>query len=166
MQPHPMQATLDHIVETERAARFKDSPQITLGELIRLMEAIPPTYESGGQTHDKHVWFDFANTYPSTVQSWRGSYRELAITFDYDGQLTSPYRADHSWSNSMTVERFLTMLREAVGATFQGYKGGDYTMSERTPVWVANWGDSGNTGVVGVRDLGWSVVIDTAWCEY
>lgn len=57
------------------------------------------------------------------------------------------------------------MLRSAVGAAFEGYKGGVFTMSRHTPVWVANYGNAGNTAVVGVRDLGYLVIIETAYVE-
>lgn len=30
---------------------------------------------------------------------------------------------------------------------FTGWKGGEFTMDESTPVWVANAGNSGNTGL-------------------
>src|SRR5690606_41383495 len=33
--------------------------------------------------------------------------------------------------------------RDALGATFEGYKGGLYTMREDTDCWVASWGACG-----------------------
>lgn len=50
-----------------------------------------------------------------------------------------------------------------IGKTFTGYKGGDFEMSRRTPVWVANYGNAGNTGIVGIHDDGYSVIILTAY---
>lgn len=35
------------------------------------------------------------------------------------------------------------ICRAVIGETFQGYKGGDFTMDERSPVWIAKYGDSG-----------------------
>lgn len=161
-----MQIWIDRMIETAREKRMQDSPQITLGEMIRRLEAIPPTYESGGAQHPKRVWFDFGRTYPVELQSWRGSYAELALTFDYDGRISRRYSEPWASPEYPTAEQVLAMLRNAVGNTFTGYKGGDFTMDESTPIWVANYGDSGNTGVVGVRDLKWEIVIDTAWCEF
>lgn len=161
-----MQIWIDNLMKAERAKTLRTSPQITLGELIRRLEAIPPTYEGRAEVEPKRVWFDFAGTYPVELQSWRGAYRELAITFDYEGRVAHRCNETSSSPKYPTAEAFLAMLRAAVGATLTGYKGGDFTMDEQTPVWVANHGDCGNTGVVGVKDTGYSVVIETGWCEF
>ncbi len=34
--------------------------------------------------------------------------------------------------------------RSVIGKTFTGYKGGDFTMSESSPVWIAQYGISGD----------------------
>jgi hypothetical protein len=42
-----------------------------------------------------------------------------------------------------TSGRLLAALQEAVGTTFCGYKGGNYTMTEKTPLWFADDDDCG-----------------------
>src|SRR4051794_28443644 len=117
-----MQQFVNAMIEQRRAERMRGSPQLTLGQLIRQLEAIPATYESQGKTEPKRVWFDFGRTYPDQVMSWRGSYAELAISFDFEGKVR--HRCSEPWSSPqyMTAERFLGMLRNSVGATFTGYK--------------------------------------------
>lgn len=75
---------------------------------------------------------------PHAVDSYRGYYEQLAIA-------CGPSR-----EHSTKVGDLLTILREAVGKTFTGYKGGEYRMTESTPVWLANYGETG-TRCTGVR---------------
>lgn len=162
-----MQQPIDTIVRDSREKRMLTSPQRTLGQMIALLEAMPRTStDHRGTEWPKRVWFDFGRTYPVDLTSWRGSYAELALTFDYSGGIISRPGGPRTASEYPTADQLLEKLKAAVGATFQGYKGGGFIMSEDTPVWVAQRGDSGNTGVVGIRDPGYEVVIDTAWCEF
>jgi|SRR3984957_9010364 len=90
-------------------------------------------------------------SYPARVSSYRGYYEDLAIEYDED--------SDH---RKMSVGEFLRMLRAAIGYTFAGYKGGNYTMSRESNVWVANWGNAPGTRVVGVvvdDDIAYLVMI-------
>ena len=66
----------------------------------------------------------------------------------------------------MKLIAFKNMLKLAIGEVFEGYKGGDYTMSKNTPVWVANYGNSGNTGIVDVIHDEYQVVLVTQYCEF
>lgn len=59
--------------------------------------------------------------------SWRGSYDELAF---------EP-------AQNVTVGSMLDYARSAAGASFDGYKGGLYTMDLGTPCHVAAWGEYG-----------------------
>lgn len=68
-----------------------------------------------------------------SVHSYRGYYDELAI---------EP-------GGVVTVAKARVMLEDAVGSTFQGYKGGDYTMTGDTPVWSAPYGSVG-VPVIGI----------------
>lgn len=58
--------------------------------------------------------------------SYRGDYSELAFT---------PVE-------ETTFGEMLRFARSAMGDTFTGYKGGDYTMGEFTPCWIAEYGTS------------------------
>lgn len=59
--------------------------------------------------------------------SYRGYYSDLS--FSPDGE--------------QTVGEWLGRCRQAVGETFTGWKGGDFTMGEDTPVWVSCEGSTG-----------------------
>jgi len=139
-----IQEWVDAAITADRAARLAQSDRLTLGEIIDKCEAI------GG---DADVVFDFEYAIPRGLDSWRGVYAELALSFGFDhGEV-------------MNLPEFVAMLKDAVGKSFYGYKGGEFTMSRRTPVWVANNGHSGNTAVIGVRDCGYQVVIETGYRE-
>lgn len=43
----------------------------------------------------------------------------------------------------VTVAAMLKDAEESVGKTFEGYKGGDYTMSLHTDVWLAKYSECG-----------------------
>jgi murein DD-endopeptidase MepM/ murein hydrolase activator NlpD len=123
-----------------------------LGELIAKLEAIPK--KTGDDEQD--VVFSFGYMYPTGLSSWRGIYRELALEFtDERGGEKRP----------MKLGAFIEMLKDAVGKTYEGYKGGDYVMGKGTPVWVAKYGDAGNTGVVDVLDKDYEVILATAYCD-
>lgn len=140
-----LQNVVNNAVQAARNERLKDSPQLTLGELILKLKAL--------NKPDEDVCFDFERATPTCLSSWRGSYCELAIRFDFE-------------SNPHTVAKFIDLLEEAVGKTYTGYKGGDFVMGKRTPVWVANYGHSGNTAVVDVLDTRYRIIIKTEYCEY
>jgi hypothetical protein len=115
---------------------------MTLGELIARLEACAPS---------KVVRFPFCSVSPADVGSYRGYYDQLAV----------------EWTDEsvMTVADFLTLLRNAVGATFEGYKGGEYRMTRDTPVWVANYGRSDGTGITGVHEGEFDVLLAVANCN-
>lgn len=140
-----IQTMLNNAVTSARKESLAKSPQLTLGELILKLDAV--------SDKSKEVSFAFEYARPTEFDSWRGSYCELAIGFDFE-------------SKNPTTEEFLSKCREAVGKTYQGYKGGDFTMSRQTPVWVANYGNSGSTGVIDVLETDYSVILVTGYCEY
>lgn len=155
-----LQKILDNAVQAKRSEEMKTSQQITLGELILKLETLPPTRTNyKGEEEERRVWFEFEDLHPTGLISWRGSYCELAITF-------SNHRMGDWDEEAPTLRDFLARLKATIGQTFTGYKGGEYVMGKTTPVWVANYGNSGNTGVVGVRDSEYAVYLLTAWCDY
>jgi hypothetical protein len=79
----------------------------TLRELIARLEAEPDL--------SKRVEVGFHNPH-----SYRGYYEQLAFEIAYD----------------VTVGDMLTAARFALGATYQGWKGGDYLMSDYTETWL------------------------------
>lgn len=78
-----------------------------LGELIDRLAAEPD--------QDRHVPIGF--TYP---HSYRGDYMDLAFEVAYD----------------VPIREMLADARSALGSTFQGWKGGYYTMGQHTDVWL------------------------------
>lgn len=85
---------------------------MTLIELIDALKTLP---------QDKIVRWGFDNPH-----SWRGIYAELAF---------EP-------AENVTIGSMLACAKEALGKTYQGYKGGDFTMGEYTEVHFAYVGSS------------------------
>ena len=144
-----LQEYLNNAVKVDRMKRFGQSSQLCLGELILKLKSMPP---------DSDVILDFDNTIPYTIDSWRGSYDEIAICYTHVGDSYAP----KPW----VAQQFCRILIDAIGNTFTGYKGGTYIMDKTTPVWVANYGESGNRGVSGVRLEDNKVIIETDEYEF
>lgn len=148
-----LQNIIDNALIAGRAEEMKTSEQLTLGEMILKLESLPKNYKNYKEKETpKKVVFQFEYLTPTGVSSWRGSYRELALEFDGD--------------KSFTHEEFTNLLKETVGNTFQGYKGGDYVMGKNTPIWVANYGNSGETAVVDVISTEYDTQIVTKQIPY
>lgn len=145
-------------VRKMRAASFAKSAQLNIGELLGLLKDIPMDHNGEPVT----ISFDFGTAYPDGLSSWRGAYSELAINYSlggYDNNNASQFA-------HRDLKDFVEELEAAVGKEYQGWKGGDFMMSLETPLWVANDGNGGNTGVVGIRNNEYEVIILTAYCEY
>lgn len=142
----------------KRDTFFKEESQLSLGEIIEKIEKAGLTKGNGGP---KSVMFDFGTAIPTTLASWRGSYSELALGYSLTG-----YDNDQKHFNDITAEALLRELRSGINKTFEGWKGGDFTMYEDTPVWVSNPGNGSHTAIVDVFDDGWCLVLLTAYCEY
>lgn len=87
--------------------------QMTLGALIGRLEELDPERLVEGM---------------GGLMSYRGYYSDLS--FDTG----EPPR---------TVADLLSECRGAMGKVFEGYKGGDFQMGERTPLWIAPYGSTG-----------------------
>lgn len=144
-----LQTCLNNAVAASRQATLAESDQLTLGELILKLEPIVEKQDEDEAT----VRFDFEYLYPNDVDSWRGSYSELALNFTTGGQ-------------EMKVSGFLKMLKDCIGKEFTGYKGGEFTMNKHTPIWVANYGNSGNTAVIDVVDNDYCIILITGYREF
>lgn len=147
-----LQTILANAVAAQRAEDMKDSPQLTLGETIIKIKAIPNL--------DLPVIFDFNQLFPEHVCSWRGSYAELAVVFG---------------KTETTGHTLVAMLQSAVGKTYDGWKGGVYKMGRSTPVWVVGGeGDSGvelgeeykTIGVIDIKEEDGKIVIITQPIDY
>lgn len=96
---------------------------MTLGELIAMLSRHDP---------NKVVRCGFG-----APHSYRGYYEQLAF---------EPMER-------VRVGDMLADATSALGATFEGYKGGEYRMDEETDCWLAFWGMSGE--MLGSRLLGY-----------
>lgn len=152
-----LQKYLNNATKKMRESSFASSPQLTLGELLALLKDIPT--EWGSDREPVTIDFDFGTAYPTGFSSWRGSYSEIAINYALSG-----YDAEQFAHTDL--KDFINWLEDAIGSTYTGWKGGDFIMTADTPVWVANDGNVGNTGVVGIRNDNYNVTILTAHCEY
>lgn len=98
-----------------------ESRNMTLGQLIdklfQFHESLP-------------VFFIGSVNSPSGLSSYRGSYDELALNYDFS-------LVDEGQTKIMTVRDFHTMLLNIVGKSLPGYKGGYYMMTRETIVWAA-----------------------------
>lgn len=103
---------------------------MTLGDWIDTLEKLP-----GGM----RIRLDTGQRVGRLI-SWRGIYAHLAI------EPADP--PDGGWE---TVAGALQDARDADGGTFEGYKGGDYTMNRGTPLWVSAYGDSDHVRPIGVQ---------------
>lgn len=92
---------------------FSNAGNVTLGDLIRYLESLPP---------DQPVEHGFSHPH-----SYRGYYEDLAF---------SPVE-------QTTVGAMLQAAKSALGRTFHGYKGGEYTMGEHTDCWLSEHGSTG-----------------------
>lgn len=130
---------------------------ITLGEFIHELEKRP---------QDQSIVFDFGGLLPKYVDSWRGVYAHLAL--GWENYYERRKRIKDEKTEGPTVGEVLANLKSAVGQTFQGYKGGEFVMDVRTPVWCDNCGTSTSTGIVGVHPLSgeWQTIIHTKYEEY
>lgn len=97
-----------------------DGDGLTLGEFITLLEARDPNAEVVGL---------------GGLMSYRGYYCDLAF---------------EPVEKPRTVADLLRECRAAVGATFMGYKGGDFRMGKTTPLWVSEYGMAEDKRLVGL----------------
>lgn len=122
-----VQDKLDAMMEIMRKERGKY--HLTLGELIAALEELPPDFRVilAGDTGPSYAG------YPSGAHSYRGYYSDLAFEPSQE---------------PVTAGEFLTECKTFVGFTFEGYKGGDFTMTEDTPLWVAHCGSGDGRAII------------------
>ncbi|TXH42403.1 MAG: hypothetical protein E6Q97_35740 [Desulfurellales bacterium] len=111
---------------------------MTIGQLLDKQRTADPS---------AHVYFDFCNTTPTTVASWRGIYAEPAIGWAPTGYTEQAIQAK-------TVGELIAELEQAIlpDMPFGGWKGGTYYYDLTSPLHVDNRGDCTNTSIVDVVD--------------
>ena len=132
--------------------------QLTLGEVISKIESCGLLKDNG---EPKQVCFDFGSAVPTDLDSWRGDYSLLALGYKLTG-----YDSAENHFNETTATNLLEELKNAIGKTYSGWKGGDFKMGTETALWVANSGNADNTVITDVLDDGWRLVIITEYMNY
>jgi hypothetical protein len=132
----------DELIELETTVHGTAS----LGAVIDALKTCRPTAE---------VQYDFCYLRPTTLESYRGHYDHLAL-----GWTPKSFGEQHFWVPILVL---IAYLEEAIGKEYEGWKGGDYVMSRETPLWVANPGETGGTGIVAIEVMhdGKTVVLVT-----
>ena len=82
--------------------------------------------------------------------SYRGYYSDIAL---------------EPWDGTLTVTQLLSAAQDACGRTFEGYKGGDYTMDADTPLWIAHYGSASDIAIRYIDVRGSSVTVITFQAE-
>lgn len=114
-------------VETDTQEELSRTKIFTLGKLIAKLENVDK---------EKLIIFDDGD-FPSELISYRGIYRFLSIT---------------SSTSARTAGDFLRQLENVVDKELEGYKGGQYRMTESVFVFVSEYGRSSQDGVTGIRE--------------
>lgn len=114
----------------------------TLGALIAALERCEP---------DADVLFDFCYLSPTTAARYRGYHGHLAL--GWKSTTVPPY-----WPKASELT---ATLRAALIATFEGWKGGSFTMKSTSPVWVDNPGGCSATAIIGIKASSTQVVLHT-----
>ena len=119
-----IQDLCDAISEGGRIAR--GDYHMTLGGLMKLLEAAAP---------DLAVVTDQYGP-PGHADSYRGYYSDLA--FEPSGK-------------EKTTEEFFGECRLCLDNEFEGYKGGTFKMDHSTPLWIAEYGQNSQIGIMDVK---------------
>lgn len=128
-----IQALVNAISAASRSER--SNYHMTLGKMIAELEKCDP---KANVTLSDTIS-------PGMAHSYRGYYSDLAFK-----PSTKP----------VTAEAFLRECRNALGATFEGYKGGDYVMGADTPLWISEYGTNSGMAIVGLLNQGDDVVLE------
>lgn len=117
---------------------------LRLGELVEMLAPLEA---------DACVMFDFCGCFPlPEVDSYRGYYEDLAIGWsEYEAGRFEP----------ATVSQIYSTLSGAIGSTYGGWKGGEFTMRSDSRLWVSNPGSSSGVAIVGVTPAGKTVYLRT-----
>ena len=137
-----IQTMLNNAIQAQRQNELKDSPQVLLGELILKLEIV--------KNKELPLFIDIMNKRPKGIDSWRGFYCELAIQTENFGSYNTDvvkdkseygdsYKQKNIGKENPTVQEWIDVLKEVIGKTFTGYKGGDFLMSKNIPVWLAEY---------------------------
>lgn len=124
----------------------RSKTMMTLGELIAALDKVDGGINIAIELPTGEV------VIPTDLISYRGYYSDLAIDYGIPNEDSV---------RPVEVDEFRGWLREAIGKTYTGYKGGDFTMSKITPMWVDNYGRCQNFAVSEVVYDDYNCIIKT-----
>lgn len=135
--------TLEEFLASVMEDRREKHQGMTLGRLKRLLDGYAP---------DAPIILSNGGYLDGDFDSYRGYYEDLA--FDY-----SPIEIRHV----ATVQNFLNLIQKALEqGEMEGYKGGDYVITEETLIWIAHYGTTqGAEMIVDVMGANNAVLIIT-----
>ena len=116
---------LQRLIDAMNDASFgaRSNYHMTLGKMIGLLSAaspdLPVSYADGKS--------------PGRAGSYRGYYSDLSFSDSAD---------------AVTAVQFLFSCSQHLGKVFEGYKGGDYTMREDTPLSRSEYGSASGIAIM------------------
>lgn len=128
-----IQRLIDALANAGR--RTRSEYHLTLGQAIKRL---------GELAAESPIRLDWIDQSPGEPMSYRGYYSDLAFDF----------------CDKATVGDFLKACKASLGKTFEGYKGGDFIMGEETPLWAADYGNTGRA-IMDIRPDGAGFVLVT-----
>jgi len=89
-------------------------------------------------------------TLQQLIRALRAADPALVVRYGFGSPMS--FRADYEQlafdpRENVTVAEMLAFAEEALGSTFEGYKGGDFTMHGYTYVWIAEYGSATGDGI-------------------
>lgn len=122
----------------ENASRERGNYHLTLGDLVEKLSASDPAH---------FVIYDLVEgVSPSAPESYRGYYCDLSFP---------------PASTPITVAELRKEAADAIGRTFEGYKGGDFTMHADTPLWASPYGSANGVAIMDAKQIDGRVVLIT-----
>ena len=123
-----LQNYLDSFFEAKKQERWKSN--YSIGNFIDDLKKFDPK---------AHISIPPFNLYPTGFDSYRGYYSDLALEYDTENKF-------------ITVGELLKKAEDCIGKTFTGYKGGEFTMTKDTTLWIGNYGETTDLLITGIKD--------------
>lgn len=123
-------------IYNEAASVERSKYHLTLGKLIAFLK---------DKNLDTRVRYDVGGS-PGSAHSYRGIYSDLAFdTYDY----------------VTTAGQLLLRANDANGREYEGYKGGLYRMGDKTPLWLAEYGEGSGLAIVSIEEKNGDIILLT-----
>ena len=115
----------------------EENCQLNLKGLIEELEKLPEEVKNNKAMLDLDGIEDIL-IFVTGIGSYRGYYSDLAIRYSLD------------FEEAISTNQLIQKLKEAIGKTFIGYKGGEFVMHEGTVVWLGNCGKTTDRQITGI----------------